>query len=102
MNRFARDMRLIWKNAKAYNAPKTPVWNYAHILSLEFERLYEAWVVSFTPEESIFKSPLYRPWQHSCRSCCSEKKNTTIRLMRSLVYPEVAAQLEENGQTIED
>lgn len=46
LNKFANAMRLIWNNCKIYNLflHKSQIWYCAPALSLQFERLFQAWV----------------------------------------------------------
>jgi len=45
--KFMTDMRLIWKNCKAYNLYKSQIWHNAHMLAMMTERLYQSWMVAF-------------------------------------------------------
>lgn len=38
---FAKDIRLIWKNAMTFNAPNTPVYNMAAEMSQIFEQRFK-------------------------------------------------------------
>lgn len=70
--KFAQDMRQIWRNCKLYNIYKSQIWHCAHYLSMMFERLYHAWVLSFSSGMVSMSDPIGRPWENSCRVCLSE------------------------------
>lgn len=78
-NRFAADMRKIWRNCKLYNLYKSQIWHSANALSMMFERLYQAWVISFADALISFADPIGTPWEMSCRICLEE---VTIRSVR--------------------
>jgi hypothetical protein len=70
--KFANDMRKIWRNCKTYNLYKSQIWHCAHALSMMFERLYQAWVVSFSDGSVSLSDPIGNPWETSCRACLKE------------------------------
>jgi hypothetical protein len=70
--KFAQDMRKIWRNCKAYNLYKSQIWHSAHALGMMFERLYQAWVVSYSDGSMPLTDPLARPWEVSCRGCMED------------------------------
>ena len=51
-SRFAADMHLIFSNAKLYNAPTSDLWQWAHILQVTFEVLWQEWVVPVTTKRA--------------------------------------------------
>ena len=71
--KFAQDMRQIWRNCKLYNIYKSQIWHCAHYLSMMFERLYHAWVLSFSNGAVPLSDPIGRPWETTCRVCLSDK-----------------------------
>ena len=77
---FLRDMRLIWQNCKAYNLYKSQIWLTAHAFSLMFERLYQAWVTSYSDGKIRFDDPLGQPWQSSCRKCLEDENDGDLML----------------------
>lgn len=77
---FAQDMRKIWRNCKLYNLYQSQIWQCAHALSLLFERLYQAWVVSYSDASMPMSNPLARPWELSCR-VCSEEGNDEMMIL---------------------
>ena len=77
---FLRDMRLIWQNCKAYNLYKSQIWLTAHAFSLMFERLYQAWVTSYSDGKIRFEDPLGQPWQSSCRKCLEDENDGDLML----------------------
>lgn len=68
-SKFAGDVRLIWKNCKIYNLHKSQIWHCAHTLSLQFERLYQSWVLRFSDGLTPLMDPVSRPWEPSCPVC---------------------------------
>ena len=78
--RFAQDMRLIWQNCKNYNLYKSMIWHSAHALSLQFERLYQAWVLSFSDGLIGIDEPLGQPWQSPCCLCLNEENDDKLLL----------------------
>jgi hypothetical protein len=78
--KFAYDMRLIWKNCKAYNLYKSQIWYCAHTLSLQFERLYQAWVLSYQDASLFMTDPLARPWESTCRICLLDEEDDSMML----------------------
>ena len=72
---FQRDMKLIWSNCKAYNLYKSPIWHTAHAFSLMFDRLYQAWVVSYADGSYRLDEPLGAPWETTCRVCLKEHED---------------------------
>ncbi len=70
--KFAQDMRKIWRNCKAYNLYKSQIWHSAHALGMMFDRLYQAWVISYSDGSLPLSDPLARPWELSCRGCLDE------------------------------
>ena len=78
--KFQKDMRLIWSNCKAYNLYKSQIWHTAHAFSLMFERLYQAWVTSFSDGSIKIDEPLGQPWLSSCRVCLTEDDDDKILL----------------------
>ena len=79
-SKFAQDMRKIWRNCKLYNLYKSQIWHCAHALSIMFERLYQAWVVSYSDASLPLSNPLARPWELSCRRCMSEGNDDKMML----------------------
>lgn len=79
--RFAVDMRKIWRNCKLYNLYKSQIWHSAHALSMMFERLYQAWVVSFADGSIPLTDPLGNPWESACRNCLEE-----VEILAALFY----------------
>jgi len=69
---FANDMRLVFKNCKAYNQYQSAIWHCAHSLSLLFERLFQSWVISYKDGGMALMNPLARPWEASCRGCLKD------------------------------
>jgi hypothetical protein len=78
--RFASDVREIWKNCKIYNLHKSQIWYCAHTLSLMFERLFQAWVLSFQEGLIPLSDPLARPWENSCRVCLEDENDDQVLL----------------------
>jgi hypothetical protein len=78
--RFAADIREIWKNCKIYNLHKSQIWYCAHTLSLMFERLFQAWVLSFQEGLIPFSDPIARPWENSCRICLQDENDEKVLL----------------------
>ena len=78
--RFAADVREIWKNCKIYNLHKSQIWYCAHTLSLMFERLFQAWVLSFQEGLIPISDPIARPWENTCRVCLTEDDEESIML----------------------
>jgi hypothetical protein len=72
--RFAQDMRKIWRNCKSYNLYKSQIWHSANALSMMFERLYQAWVLSFSDGSFPMSNPIAKPWESTCRKCLNEVK----------------------------
>ena len=70
--RFAGDMRKIWRNCKLYNLYKSQIWHSANALSMMFERLYQAWVISYSDGLISMANPIGTPWESSCRQCLEE------------------------------
>lgn len=42
---FARDMRLVFSNCMTFNLPGSALHGYARDLAVDFDRLYDLWVV---------------------------------------------------------
>lgn len=78
--KFAQDMRKIWRNCKAYNLYKSQIWHSAHALGMMFDRLYQAWVVSYSDGSMPLSDPLARPWELSCRGCLEEGNDDKMLL----------------------
>jgi len=78
--KFAMDVRQIWKNCKVYNLHKSQIWYCAHALSLVFERLYQAWVLSFQEGLVYMTDPVARPWESTCRSCLKDGQDDLMLL----------------------
>lgn len=78
--KFLQDMRLIWKNCKTYNLYKSQIWHTAHAFSLMFERLYQAWVVSFSDGSITLEDPLGQPWEPTCRKCLGDDDEDKVIL----------------------
>lgn len=78
--KFAQDMRKIWRNCKAYNLYKSQIWHSAHALGMMFDRLYQAWVVSYSDGSMPLSDPLARPWELSCRGCLEEGNDEKMLL----------------------
>jgi hypothetical protein len=72
LGKFAADVRLIWKNCKIYNLHKSQIWHCAHTMSLEFERLYQSWVLRFSDGTMSLADPIARPWEAACAVCMQE------------------------------
>ena len=83
--RFAGDMRKIWRNCKLYNLYKSQIWHSANALSMMFERLYQAWVVSYSDGLISMTDPIGTPWESSCRLCLEEVKPITKELIFHLL-----------------
>ena len=66
---FAKDMRLIFQNCKAYNLFKSQIWHSAHCLQMLFERLYQGWVMSFSDGSIPMSELIGCPWEQTCRVC---------------------------------
>ena len=66
---FAKDVRLIFQNCKAYNLYKSQIWHSAHCLQMLFERLYQGWVVSFSDGSIPMSELVGCPWEQTCRVC---------------------------------
>jgi hypothetical protein len=81
LNKFANDMRLIWNNCKIYNLHKSQIWYCAHALSLQFERLFQAWVWSFAAGDVFLSEPIGRPWEPICRVCLSDDQENEDLVM---------------------
>ena len=81
LNKFANDMRLIWNNCKVYNLHKSQIWYCAHALSLQFERLFQAWVWSFAAGTIFLDEPVARPWESICRVCLSDDQENEDLVM---------------------
>jgi hypothetical protein len=58
----------------------TQIWHCAHALSLMFERLFQAWVVSFSDGSVSLTEPLGCPWVQSCRVCLKDKNDDKMML----------------------
>jgi hypothetical protein len=72
---FAQDMRKIWRNCKLYNVYKSPIWHSANYLSMLFERLFQAWVTSFSDGTIPLSNAIARPWEPSCRVCLKDEND---------------------------
>lgn len=72
LSKFAGDVRLIWKNCKIYNLHKSQIWHCAHTLSLQFERLYQSWVLRFSEGHVPITDPIARPWEPTCPICLKD------------------------------
>jgi hypothetical protein len=81
INKFANDMRLIWNNCKIYNLHKSQIWYCAHALSLQFERLFQAWVWSYSAGDVFLSEPVARPWEPFCRACLTEEPESEHLVM---------------------
>lgn len=79
-SKFAQDMRKIWRNCKAYNLYKSQIWLSAHYLSILFERLFQAWIVSFSDGTIPFSEPAAKPWESACRECLIEENEDEMML----------------------
>ena len=83
-SRFAADMHLIFSNAKLYNAPTSDLWQWAHILQVTFEVLYQEWVVPTTVKRAArVKTTRRRP---TCATTPAARASTAgaSRLSRAL------------------
>jgi len=78
--KFAQDVRKIWRNCKLYNLYKSQIWHSAHCLGMMFERLYQAWVVSYSDGSMGLDDPVARPWELSCRGCLQEGDDDEMML----------------------
>lgn len=78
--KFQQDMRLIWKNCKTYNLYKSQIWHTAHALSIMFERLFQAWVTSFSDGSITLDDPLGQPWEPTCRKCLGDEDEDKVML----------------------
>ena len=78
--KFAQDIRKIWRNCKLYNLYKSQIWHSAHCMGMMFERLYQAWVVSFSDGSMGLDDPVARPWELSCRGCLQEGDDNEMML----------------------
>jgi len=78
--KFAQDIRKIWRNCKLYNLYKSQIWHSAHCMGMLFERLYQAWVVSFSDGSMGLDDPVARPWELSCRGCLQEGDDNEMML----------------------
>ena len=79
-NKFMQDIRLIWKNCKMYNLHKSQIWHSAHTLSMMSERLFQAWVLSYSDGSIDIKDPLGQPWEQTCRSCQLDEDEPNVIL----------------------
>ena len=79
-NKFIQDLRRIWQNCKTYNLHKSSIWYSAHFLSLFSERLYQAWVLSFSSGDTPMDDPLGCPWEGTCRRCCKDDNEDQLVL----------------------
>lgn len=77
---FAQDMRKVWRNCKQYNDYHSSIWLCANYLSIYFERLYQAWVMSFMDGSISLAESIGRPWESSCRTCLKENNDDQILL----------------------
>ena len=77
---FARDMRLIFTNCKAYNLYKSQIWHSAHAMSMVFERLYQGWIVSFSDGLTSMDVLLGCPWESTCRLCATDENEAQMVL----------------------
>lgn len=78
--KFAQDMRKIWRNCKLYNLYKSQIWHCANYMSMLFERLYQAWMVSFSDGSMPLSDPIARPWEAPCRVCLREDHDDKLIL----------------------
>jgi hypothetical protein len=78
--RFANDVRVIWKNCKLYNIYKSQIWHCAHYLSMMFDRLFRAWVLSYSNGSVHMSDPVARPWEASCRVCLKDEHDDKAML----------------------
>jgi hypothetical protein len=77
---FAKDVRSIWENCKVYNLYKSQIWHTAHVMSLLFERLYQAWLLMYVDMPLPMDDPLSQPWCSSCRVCLSDNNDDKLIL----------------------
>ena len=78
--KFAKDMRKVFSNCKLYNLYKSPIWYCAHALSMTFERLYQAYIVSFSDGSIPMSESIARPWETPCRVCLTEDNDDKMML----------------------
>lgn len=78
--KFLTDVRLVWKNCKMYNMYKSQIWHCAHYMSMMFERLYQAWVLSFSNGAIPLQDPIARPWEPFCRTCGTDDEEDKVIL----------------------
>jgi hypothetical protein len=77
---FAQDVRKVWRNCKLYNVYKSPIWHSANYLSMLFERLFQAWVTSFSDGTLPLSNAIARPWESSCRVCLKDENDEQMML----------------------
>ena len=78
---FARDIRKVWKNCKIYNQHGTPIWYVADYMEKLFERLFQAWVLSFKDSPLVWSDERSRPWEPTCRGCDGKCKALDSKLI---------------------
>ena len=80
LQKFMNDLRLIWKNCKAYNLYKSQIWYTAHVMSMMSERLYQSWLLSFQDGTVPITEAIARPWESTCRECLSDSHEDKVIL----------------------
>lgn len=80
LHKFMTDLRLIWKNCKAYNLYKSQIWHNAHVLAMMTERLYQSWLIVFQDGLIPMTESVARPWEPCCRACLRDDNEDKVIL----------------------
>ncbi|KAJ1444677.1 hypothetical protein M885DRAFT_474220, partial [Pelagophyceae sp. CCMP2097] len=86
VDKFRREVKLVWHNCRRYNDPESVIWRAAVALGMTFDRLFEAWVASaddavaprgWGPEAEAAA----RPWEPLCRVCCTARADDETQVI---------------------